>query len=436
VSSIRRFLIFGALAVLTLFSFIAALRGYQSSMEEAETLFDAQLLDLSRLVANLETTPATRDLRLGNNLAFQVWEHDRLGSASHQAPTTPITSRVQGFEFANFGGFRWRTYTRHDEGHDRWIMVAERSDLRFLLAENIVLETVLPILLGIPVTGLLIWWVVSKGLRPLEQLSEDLQHKPAHDLTPLAASTAPRELKPVVRAINGLIGRLGAALEREKRLSADAAHELRTPIAALKVQLHNLSREIDVHSDSFQQLEEGVDRMGHLMEQLTALYRTSPEQFSEHRVQLDLYALAQETVAYWYPLFQAKGQTLELVGAPAQIRGDPFALDTLLANLISNASKYTPAHGHVQVSVKTLPGGVVELLVQDDGPGIDAAEHSRIFERFYRADHAIEGVPGCGLGLTIVQHVAELHQATVTVGSSSFKTGAAFRVVFPAEGRA
>ena len=434
--SIRQFLLLGVLAALTMFSFIAALRGYQSSMQEAETLFDTQLLDLSQLVANLDVRQVTQDFRLGNNLAFQVWHGPDLLAASHQAPATDMAPRVQGFDFANFDSYRWRTYVRFNEEQDRWIMVAERTDLRFVLAESVVLETVLPILLGIPLTGLLIWLIVSKGLKPLLQLSEDLQRKPAHDLSPLQMQQTPQELAPVVNAVNGLVQRLGAALEREKRLSADAAHELRTPIAALKIQLHNLAQEVDAHSESFQQLQQGVDRMGHLVEQLMALYRSSPERFEESCTALDLHALAQESVARWYPLFEAKQQTLELLGESCTVLGEPFALETLLANLLSNASKYTPVKGRVQVSVERREDGSVELLVQDDGPGINSKDASRIFERFYRSERGDDSVPGCGLGLTIVQHVAELHHAQVSVGDSTFTSGAAFRVVFPpVEGR-
>ena len=174
-SSIRRFLLFGVLAALTLFSFVAALRGYESSMREAETLFDRQLLDLSQLVANLDEQRVSKNFRLGNNLAFQIWADGSLLAASLQAPREPMTPLAQGFDNANFGGYRWRTYTRFDEDHDHWVMVAERTDLRFLLAENVVLETVVPILLGIPVTGLLIWFIVSRGLRPLLALSTALQ---------------------------------------------------------------------------------------------------------------------------------------------------------------------------------------------------------------------------------------------------------------------
>jgi two-component system, OmpR family, sensor histidine kinase QseC len=430
-SSIRRFLLLGVLSALTLFSFIAALRGYQSSMQEADTLFDSQLLDLSQLVANLDVAVVTNDFRLGNNLAFQVWDQQRLLAASHHAPAEYMTALQQGFDYANFDSYRWRTYTRFDEDRQHWVMVAERTDLRFVLAESVVLETVLPILLGIPLTGLLIWFVVSRGLQPLAKLSLVLQHKPASDLSPLEDSQSPNELKPVVNAVNGLIQRLGAALEREKRLSADAAHELRTPIAALKIQLHNVAQEVDVGSESFQQLQQGVDRMQHLVEQLMALYRTSPERFASACTQLDLHALAQDVVARLYPLFDAKQQTVELLGESNLLFGERFALETLLTNLLTNASKYTPVAGKIQVSV-TRESKQLVLAVHDNGPGIGEEDHERIFERFYRVAHtAGQEVPGCGLGLTIVQHVADLHHAHVSLQPSVFGQGAAFSVSFP-----
>ncbi|MDR2214116.1 MAG: hypothetical protein LBE21_10900, partial [Pseudomonadales bacterium] len=267
-SSIRSFLIAGILATLILFNFIATLRGYQSSMREADMLFDNQLLDLSSLVANLDIAALPRDFHLGNNLAFQVWRDGDLVAATHQALREPMNTLTPGFSFSNFDGYRWRTYTRHEERDARWIIVAERSDQRFVLAENVVLEAVIPILLSIPLVGLLIWVLVSRGLRPLRMLSTALRRKQASDLSPLPERGIPQELAQVVQSTNAFINRLSAALEREKRFSADAAHELRTPISALKVQLHNLAQEVAPNSEAYAQLQEGVERMQHLVEQL------------------------------------------------------------------------------------------------------------------------------------------------------------------------
>lgn len=428
--SIRSFLILGIVATLTLFNFVAAFRGYQSSMLEAERLFDNQLLDYSQLILDLDVGRVGPDFRIGSNLAFQLWQDERLLFASRGMPSSPVSSGEAGFGFANFDGYRWRIYTRREESSGRWLVVAERTDLRYVLAENVVLESLTPILLGIPVVALVIWYIVSRGLAPLQQLSADLREKKAQDLQPLHYTHTPAELGQVLQSMNGFIQRLREALEREQRFSADAAHELRTPISALKIQLHNLAREVDTGSESWQQLQQGVERMQHLVEQLLSLYRSTPERFAAECTELDLLALVQDVVARFYPIIESRGQNLELDGESAFIRGERFALDTMLANLLSNASKYTPAGGHIQLRLERMPGQVC-LVVEDDGPGIAPDERQRVFARFYRSPAAHDDAPGCGLGLTIVQHVASLHQATVEVVDSSLGRGAAFRVCFP-----
>jgi len=431
VRSIRLFLISGTVAILLLYNFIAAWRGYQSSMLEADMLFDNQLLDLSRLVGKLDTTRITPEFRLGNNLAFQIWEGNALLAASWHAPTEPMNPFKAGFDFANFDSYRWRTFTRLDEESHRWIVVAERTDLRFVLAENVVLESIMPILLGIPIAGLLIWMIVGFGLRPLAQLSADLREKRAQDLSPLPPRETPKELDQVVQSVNGFIQRLDSALEREKRFSADAAHELRTPIAALKIQLHNLAQETDSGSETFRQLQQGVERMQHLVEQLLALYRMTPAQFAANCTRLDLLTLAQDVIARHYPLIEQKEQSVELDGSSAFVEGERFALETLLANLLANAIRYTPKGGNVRLRLDKGDGKVV-LTVADDGPGVPETERERIFERFHRGSQSgAERASGAGLGLTIVTHVAGLHQAEVTVTDSGFGTGTAFNVVFP-----
>ena len=439
--SIRLFLITGILATLILFNFVSALRGYQSSMSEAEVLFDNELLDLSRLVANLDLQRLGDDFRLGNNLAFQVWQDDeqqrglgnRLLGSSYHAPTTPINIFSPGFDFANFDGYRWRTYTRHDNSSNHWIIVAERTDLRFVLAENVVLESIVPILLGIPLIGLLIWVIVSHGLKPLQLLSNELRNKHITDLSPLKYDHSKNELNQVVQSLNGFIQRLDQALDREKRFSADAAHELRTPISALKIQLHNLQHELNGESEAFLALQDGVDRMQHLIEQLLSLYRTTPDQFAENCAAIDLYSLTQNVIAQNYSLFEEKNQSLELEGASAMILGEKFALETMITNLLSNASKYSPKGGDVLVKIEST-GNEVCLLVEDNGSGIPDAEKERIFERFFRSSQNDETmIPGCGLGLTIVKHVVDLHEAKLSLEDSHFQSGSLFKICFNAK---
>lgn len=430
--SIKFFLVSATLATLVLFNFIAALQGYQSSMTEADQLFDNQMLDLARLVSNLDfSQPDIDEVRLGNDLMFQVWQNEQLVAISNNAPQTPLLELAPGFGYANYNGYRWRTFTRVEMSRNRAVVVAERTDLRFVLAENVVIESVIPMLLGIPLVGLIIWIIVSHGLRPLAELSSELKKKRANDLTPILSPNSRVELDQTIASVNGFITRLAKAMEREKRFSADAAHELRTPISALKVQLHNLSKDIDTSNDSFQQLQSGVERMQHLIEQLLALYRATPEQFEANSTRLDLYQITQRQIAQHYPLFERKHQQVELEGESAIIVGDTFALETLLSNLLSNAGKYTPDYGKIVVRVEDV-GNEICLTVEDNGPGIPPAERKAVFERFYRVDQHTDGkdYPGCGLGLTIVNHITELHNARVTLEDSGFATGCAFKIYF------
>lgn len=432
--SIRLFLVASILATLTLFNFIAALQGYQSSMAETDELFDNQLQDIAQLVANLDIQGSMSEISLQNGMIFQIWEQSRLLVASSNAPGEAISEFAAGFNYANFDGYRWRTFVRADPVAARWVLVAERTDLRFVLAERVVLESILPILLGIPLVGLLIWSIVSLGLRPLKALSVELRGKQAHDLSPISYGNSIKELEQLIESTNGFIKRLSDVLEREKRFSADAAHELRTPISALKIQLHNLSNEIDPQDESYQQLHSGVERMQHLIEQLLSLYRTTPEKFSQNCHSVNLHTIVQNQIAQMYSIFEDKNQTLELEGDSIQIEGDQFALETLVSNLLSNANKYRPFGGSIMVRIEETPSEVT-LIVADSGPGIPEQDRLRVFDRFYRADSTTDStkVPGCGLGLTIVAHIAELHHARVEIQESEFETGCAFKILFRKE---
>jgi two-component system sensor histidine kinase QseC len=171
VRSIRVFLATSIVSLLTLFNFVAAVQGYQSSMREADALFDNQMLDLALLVSNLDVSDERlRSLQLGDDLAFQVWQNNKLLAASANAPSVALHEFADGYDYANFNSYRWRTLARFDQVHEKWVFIAERMDLRFVLAENVVLQSVGPLLLGIPLVGLLVWAFVSRGLAPLRKL--------------------------------------------------------------------------------------------------------------------------------------------------------------------------------------------------------------------------------------------------------------------------
>jgi len=436
--SIRTFLVIVLLATMTLIIFLSALRGYRSSMQQTELVFDEELHDLVDLLDEFPSVTVTPNntQRPGNpdsTIAFQIWDNGKLSQRSANAPATPFGPFLPGYRENNFGGHRWRTLARRSVRSDRWIFVAEHVDNRFRVAEEVILEAVTPIIFGLPVAGLLIWIIVGYSMRPLDLLARELSTKAGDDLTPLREDQTPAELTQVIHSTNDLLSRLEASFERERRFAADAAHELRTPISVLKVHLHNLAHELSPDDPNIAHLKNGIDRMNHLVEQILLLHRTAPDQFMANFIALDLHTLAQEVISQLYPEFAAKDQHIELVGSSSQMIGDRFALKTLLQNLLGNAKKYTPQGGQILITVQPNSQGV-SLKVEDSGPGIPPDEYDRVFERFHRVggDRHASSQPGCGLGLAIVQHIAELHQAQITLGSSSIENGLLICVEFPA----
>ena len=443
-TSIKLFLTFSIIAIITLVNFVSSLRGYRQSMTEAEALFNDQLRQTALLVSAALPEDNTSE-RIDRQLEFsldsvpgahtgvlQVFTRD--GTELLRVNTTatePLVPLEPGYSDVNFGGYRWYAIAYLDAEHERWIITAQRDDIRYVLAERVILESVLPTLLAIPVAGLFVWFLIGWGLRPIGRLASALRAKEATDLSALEEEALPEELNPLRDSINSLLERLRGSFERERRFTADAAHELRTPISVLKVQVHNLLSEMDSPTPSLQQLQLGVDRMGHLVEQILDLNRTAPDRFAAQLAPVDLYEVCQKTISELYPVINAKQQEVSLQGDRAMIRGDHFALEILLKNLLQNASKYTPEGGHIEVSVRRNEH--VELVVVDNGPGIPEQERDRALERFYRVggDRHATGEMGCGLGLAIVSHIVDLHSARIELGEPEKGTGLRVVIEFP-----
>lgn len=437
--SIRLFLLLSLLATITLVNFVALLHGYQSSMEKAQRLFDSRLESTARLIASANSEQAMQRGVAEQQTPFtyfQIWDNGgkQLLTRSRNAPEFVTGELSEGFHEINFDSYRWRNYVYRDEHLNRWIVVAERIDIRYVLAEEVVLESLLPIVIAIPVAALIIWLAVGVGLKPLRQFAAQVQGKRADDLSPIQLEKVPHELVTVVSNTNALLGRLDHAFQREQRFASDAAHELRTPISVLNVHLHNLKQRLGEDDEDITLLKAGIERMGHLVEQILALYRTSPDQALARFEKVDLYKLAQTVIAGDFLNFERKQQHISLDGQSAELSGNRFALETLLQNLLSNANKYTPPEGEIHVVVRALHDGV-ELIVEDSGPGIPADQYERVFERFYRfqGDRHASGELGCGLGLTIVSHIVELHHASIRLGPSSLGQGLAVNIIFPGE---
>ncbi|MDT8310662.1 MAG: ATP-binding protein [Methylophaga sp.] len=434
--SIRVYLLLMLLATLALVMFISLLKGYQSSYQVAQDLFDERLKATAELLAsaNTETTPVkAHQNQPADYLFFQVWDDNfHLITRSDTAPEKALSPFTEGFYDVNFESYRWHNYVFFDANLQRWIIVGERSDARSVMAENIVLAAVLPAITGMGISALLIWWLIGKGLKPLRDLSQQLINKQADDLAPVKLDKLPVELDQLVTIINQLFWRLDQAFQREQRFAADAAHELRTPISALQVHLHNLQKTADLHQEDWQLMQQSVARMAHMVNQILMLYRTAPEQIAAKAETIDLFKVTRQLIANDFTQYESRQQQIELSGESVNISGHLFALETLVQNLLANASKYSPLNSLILVDVHPVKNGA-QLIVEDSGPGIPPQQYARVFDRFYRYQNQKElsDMPGCGLGLAIVKHIVDLHHAEITLAKSAKTGGLQVTVTFP-----
>ena len=431
--SIRFYLVVALLAAVTLANFVAAVHGYRTSMQEAQALMDTQLADTATLIQTMRPTESAQVDQPSSRIAFQIWTADgRLLQRSTNSGADPITQFEAGYRDENFEDYRWRVLARPDERQQRWILVAERIDIRAELADNISLQAILPIVFSLPVIALVVWLVVGNGLSLISKLASELRIKRADDLSRLSTANPPVELAPVVGAINDLLRRLDESVQRERRFSADAAHELRTPLSALKVHVHNLQKDCPDNAQELQVLDRDLGKLSHLIEQIMLLYRTTPEQHQANMKEIDLHTLAQSVIGELYKDVDSKQQTISLTGTSQKISGDQDSLIILLRNLILNASKYSPADASIEVNVDRAELGIT-LSVADTGPGIPLSEIGRVFDRFYRVggDRHRSTVEGCGLGLSIVKHIADLHHANISVENNAEGPGLGVHIIFP-----
>jgi two-component system, OmpR family, sensor histidine kinase QseC len=439
--SIRIYLLLALIAIITLVTFVSLLQGYQNSIAKAQQLFDERLQSTASMIANADQDLHSHNAgteQLPSSVFFQILSDDFLVLAHSSNVMTPLLSAdndeaTPGFKEINFSGYRWRVYILKDDNLNRWVVTGERSDIRYILAEKVVTASIIPIVLAIPVAAFIIWFAIGVGLKPLRELTGQLNNKQADDLSPVLMVDTPEELTSLVTTTNALLQRLNDAFIREQQFSADAAHELRTPISILKVQLHNLQNNEQISEAALLPLASGIERMGLVIEQILSLYRYSPEQALSKRTDVDLSGITQSIIVKSYGQIASKQQKISLIGNEKYlVKGNQFALETLLQNLITNASRYTPEQGEIQLTLNDSATGV-SLIVEDSGPGIPQAQYERVFERFYRVDgdRHDSGNIGCGLGLAIVKHIVDLHSAKISLHPSITLGGLKVTIDFP-----
>ncbi|MDG2538345.1 ATP-binding protein [Dyella jiangningensis] len=369
-----------------------------------------------------------------SEVGFQVFDMQGrlLMVTGNIADLPPPTLDHVGYEDAQLGRYRWRLFTLPATPEGVTIRAAERYDSRRDIARALWMEYVLPPLIGLPVLALLVGWAVQRGLRPLDELAALLASRNPGSKETLAVTDAPRELEPVLAALNDQFARLEEALERERRFSADVAHELRTPLASTMINLENAEATRDTREAgvALAGARESLAALERRVEQLLSLARLDAGFGDAERAVVDLPSVAKTVIEELSPLIADSDVELavELPDRPVHVHGHEVALAALMRNLLENALRHVPGGGRVQFAVGTDQGKAV-IDVIDNGEGIPPERRAAVFARFHR--EAGSRGDGYGLGLSIVQRAAQLHDASIELLDSPFGRGLRVGVRMP-----
>jgi len=417
--SIRARLLVALIVLVAIVSLLAAMVTYRRVLNETSTLFDYQLRQMAlslrsqvSLAPRIEVPPDQGDA----DFVIQIW--DPFGARVYLSrPGLPLINQtVLGYADLSLHGQAWRAYGLQTE--DGVIQIAQPIQVRERLARAAALRVVVPLVLLLPIMIAFVAWIVRRGLLPLRDVTAEVQRREVRSLTPLVTDSLPLEIQPLVAELNRLLARLDEAFAVQRAFIADAAHELRSPLTALRLQLQLLDRAPDdtARRTARDSLGAAVERAIHLVEQLLTLARSDPGETAGDFELVDLAAVAAQALAETHALAESRRIDLSLEReGNVPVRGDREALRTLVRNLVDNAVRYTPPGGSVQVRCRAGAAGA-KLEVVDTGPGIAAADRARVFDRFYRRADANE--TGTGLGLAIVKAIAARHGAGVDLGGT------------------
>ena len=429
--SIRRHLLFVLMAAAAAIVVLSAVVTYRIARQEVDGIFDYQLrqvaLSVGERTSDIPFLPGIDTPDPALDFVVQIWSREGVTLYfSHPHRVLPNWARMGYANVATSEG-TWRVFALQLQG--RTVQVAQPMSVRQHQALSAALRILIPSLLLLPALAIGIWMAVGRGLRPLEALAAELSRRQPATLGQLTLPAVPAEIAPVVAALNDLLARLDNASSAQRAFVADAAHELRTPLAALRLQAQLVERATDDPSraKAVGEFTRGLDRMTRVVEQLLVLARQEPGATAA-AVTVDLATLARDTIAGHIDVAVAK--TIDLgarsLDETARVIGDPAALTALLDNLLDNATRYTPAGGTIDVVAGIIDGRPF-LEVSDSGPGIPPEDRPHVFDRFYRGRGADE--PGSGLGLAIVKAIADRHHADVTLSDSRLG-GLVVRVTF------
>lgn len=438
-TSIRQRTLGLALLVFGISMLVLGLISYRYAAHEVKALYDASLEQDARLLEGLLQAPVPEETRgmllsslenaLGNaarsdrrfaehrtdsQMGFQLWEGGRLLLRSANAPESPLANLPSGFTSQSIDGHEWRIYVLEVTNSTQRIVISEREDVRGDVIRTVALRTLIPDLIGLPLLTALLWWSIGWGLAPLSRMAEQIRSRDPHNLQPLTLSPLPHELDTIAGALNRLLKRIRIMRVREKRFIADAAHELRTPLAVLDLHAQNAltADNLEDRQEALNHLRGGVARATRLVTQLLTLARLEPEEESQPEYRTShLLSEVRETLAKLSPLAAEREQQL-LINADEQadwlMLEEPGAIETLVQNLVGNAIQHSPNQSEICITLAMASQGF-QLMVDDQGPGIPLNERKKVVERFQRAGPSA----GSGLGLSIVERLVTRHGGTL-----------------------
>ncbi len=436
--SLRTRLLVLLFSAVVLTASVQALVAYRTSLDQTNEIFDHQMeqmaLSLRRgLPIGGYLANSFRDT-IDTSFEFLIQVSGAGGKKIFQSAPGAVLplDAAHGFSSFDAAGKTYKLFSL--QSADQFIQVAQDASARHHLARKLALKAVSPIVVMVPLLILLVWWVVNASLAPAERVRRQLAVRRADELTDVNEEGLPAEIFPLVRELNLLLHRVRSAFEAQKHFIADAAHELRSPLSALKLQAEGLRRASDAAARdvAIARLASGIDRATRLVEQLLVLaHQQAGPADAAFKQAVQLAALVQSTVGDLWEAARARRIDLGLIAAQdGVVTGHQDALAILVRNLLDNAIKYTPEGGTVNVSVLASATGM-QLTVEDSGPGVAAADRPRLFDRFYRVSGPHSGTLGSGLGLAIVKTIADMHGATVVVDQSQTLGGFRVVVAFP-----
>ncbi len=406
---------------------------FRTAMHQADKLFDYHMQQMALALQDSPfqqeqwyTAPPDNDNAF--EFVIQIWTEDGVRVYQSRRYSVLPNQGVLGYSNVTLGNGDWRVYgVRNDT---RMIQVAQKLDARRNRAISLAMNSLWP---SIPVVVLLlgmVWWVVTSALAPLDRIGRDLANRNADSLAPVDATGVPQEVAHLVAEVNSLMGRMVQALQAQRRFVDDAAHELRSLVTALTLQVKTLSRARDDASrtQALTRLQGGVDRAAHLLEQLLTLARQDPLAAAEPDALVSFADCVEQASDEMTPLAMARQVELHYgTLSSVRVRADADSLRMLVRNLLDNAIRYTPQNGQVHVKL-TADGNQAVLSIEDSGAGIPSENRDRVFDRFYRVPGT--NVSGSGLGLAIVKAIADRYQARVELGQAALG-GLSIRIYFP-----